>query len=179
MSPSRVRSQPSPRWAHGCWTKQVREHDALVDPLPLTVPDTWLRPVGCSGPVFCELISPTMTACASWTWPVWSRATKFHDGSLGPGDAFHLDLDGTVVAGRYMEVDPPHRLVIGWDRPAGADQALPPYRRHSRSSGPWVHEYQPVRAGFRCVDIGPQRSIRGTKPLGPELANVPVGAGPR
>ena len=33
-----------------------------------------------------------------------------------PGDPFHLDLDGTVVASRYIEVDPPHRLVIGWDR---------------------------------------------------------------
>jgi hypothetical protein len=32
----------------------LREHDALVDPLPLTVPDTWLR-VGCSGLAFCEL----------------------------------------------------------------------------------------------------------------------------
>jgi uncharacterized protein YndB with AHSA1/START domain len=32
------------------------------------------------------------------------------------GDAFHLDLDGTVIAGRYIEVDPPHRLVIEWDR---------------------------------------------------------------
>ena len=33
-----------------------------------------------------------------------------------PGDAFHLDLDGTVIAGHYIEVDPPHRLLIGWDR---------------------------------------------------------------
>ena len=33
-----------------------------------------------------------------------------------PEDAFHLDLDGTVIAGRYKEVDPPHRLVIGWER---------------------------------------------------------------
>ncbi len=32
-----------------------------------------------------------------------------------PGDAFHLDLDGTVIAGRYIEVDPPHHLVIEWD----------------------------------------------------------------
>ncbi len=39
-----------------------------------------------------------------------------------PGDAFHLDLDGTVIAGRYIEVDPPHRLVIGWDR-QGTDKA--------------------------------------------------------
>ncbi len=29
---------------------------------------------------------------------------------------FHLDLDGTAIAGRYVEVEPPHRLVIGWDR---------------------------------------------------------------
>jgi uncharacterized protein YndB with AHSA1/START domain len=31
-------------------------------------------------------------------------------------DAFHLDLDGTLIAGRYIEVDPPHRLVMEWDR---------------------------------------------------------------
>jgi uncharacterized protein YndB with AHSA1/START domain len=41
-----------------------------------------------------------------------------------PGDAIHLDLDGTVIAGRYIEVDPPHRLVIGWDR-QGTDTATP------------------------------------------------------
>ena len=38
------------------------------------------------------------------------------------GDTFHLDLDGPVMAGRYIEVDPPHRLVIGWDR-QGTDKA--------------------------------------------------------
>jgi uncharacterized protein YndB with AHSA1/START domain len=31
------------------------------------------------------------------------------------GETFHLDLDGTAFAGRYIEV-PPHRMVIGWDR---------------------------------------------------------------
>jgi uncharacterized protein YndB with AHSA1/START domain len=41
-----------------------------------------------------------------------------------PGDAFHRDLDGTVIAGRYIEVDPPHRLVIEWDR-QGTDTATP------------------------------------------------------
>ncbi len=41
-----------------------------------------------------------------------------------PGEAFHLDLDGTVIAGRYIEVDPPHRLVIGWAR-QGNDKATP------------------------------------------------------
>ena len=40
-----------------------------------------------------------------------------------PGDAFRLDLDGTVIAGRYIEVDPPHCLVIGWDRQT--DEAAP------------------------------------------------------
>lgn len=39
-----------------------------------------------------------------------------------PGDAFHLDLDGTVIDGRYVEVDSPHRLLIEWDR-QGADNA--------------------------------------------------------
>ena len=33
-----------------------------------------------------------------------------------PGDAFHLDLDGTVIAGRYIEVDHPHRLAMGPSR---------------------------------------------------------------
>ena len=41
-----------------------------------------------------------------------------------PGDAFHLDLDGTVITGRYIEVDPPHRLVIEWNR-QGTDTATP------------------------------------------------------
>ena len=41
-----------------------------------------------------------------------------------PGNAFHLDLDGTVIAGRYIEVDPPHRMVIGWDR-HGTDKSTP------------------------------------------------------
>jgi uncharacterized protein YndB with AHSA1/START domain len=39
-----------------------------------------------------------------------------------PGDRFHLDIDGTVIDGRYIEVDPPHRMVIGWDR-QGTDDA--------------------------------------------------------
>jgi uncharacterized protein YndB with AHSA1/START domain len=41
-----------------------------------------------------------------------------------PGDAFHLDLEGTVIEGRYIEVDPPHRMVIRWDR-QGTDNATP------------------------------------------------------
>lgn len=41
-----------------------------------------------------------------------------------PGDPFHLDLDGTVITGRYLEVDSPHRMVIEWDCP-GTDRATP------------------------------------------------------
>ena len=38
-----------------------------------------------------------------------------------PGDPFHLDLGGNAIAGHYLEVDPPHRLVIGWDLPHSDD----------------------------------------------------------
>ena len=68
MSPSRVRSQPSPRSAHGSWMMHVHPHDALADPLPFVMRDTSSRPVGCSGLAFRELIQPTLTARASWTW---------------------------------------------------------------------------------------------------------------
>ncbi len=76
MSPSRVGSQPSPRSAHGTWTTHVRAHDAVADPLPLTVPDTSLCPVGWSGPAIHELFSPTLTVCACWTWPGLIKADE-------------------------------------------------------------------------------------------------------
>jgi hypothetical protein len=41
-----------------------------------------------------------------------------------PGDAFHLDLDGTVIAGRRIEVDPPVRMLTERDR-QGTDKATP------------------------------------------------------
>ncbi len=68
MSPNRVRSQPSPRSAHGFWMMYVHPHDALAGPLPFVMRDTSSRPVGCSGLAFRELIQPTLTARASWTW---------------------------------------------------------------------------------------------------------------
>lgn len=40
------------------------------------------------------------------------------------GETFHLDLDGTIIAGRYIEVDPPHRMLLRWDR-QGSDTATP------------------------------------------------------
>jgi len=41
-----------------------------------------------------------------------------------PGDTFHLDLGGTAITGRYIEVDGPHRLVMEWDR-HGTDNETP------------------------------------------------------
>lgn len=41
-----------------------------------------------------------------------------------PGGTFNLDIQGTPVRGRYLELDPPHRVVIAWGY-AGSD-SLPP-----------------------------------------------------
>ena len=41
-----------------------------------------------------------------------------------PGDAFHLNFDGAVIAGRYIGVDRPHHMLIEWDRP-GTDNTTP------------------------------------------------------
>src|SRR5512132_2675864 len=41
-----------------------------------------------------------------------------------PGGAFDVDINGVAVRGRYLEVDPPHRLVISWGH-AGSER-LPP-----------------------------------------------------
>lgn len=38
------------------------------------------------------------------------------------GETFDLDLDGTAIAGHYIEVDPPHRMLLRWDR-QGTDTA--------------------------------------------------------
>ncbi len=38
-----------------------------------------------------------------------------------PGDVFDLDLGGTVITGRYVEVDHPNHLLIEWDRQATDD----------------------------------------------------------
>src|SRR5215212_9339459 len=41
-----------------------------------------------------------------------------------PGGEFTVDVRGAPVRGRYVELDPPHRLLIAWGY-AGSD-ALPP-----------------------------------------------------
>ena len=40
------------------------------------------------------------------------------------GETFHLYLDGAAIVGRYIEVDPPHRMLLSWDRQE-SDTATP------------------------------------------------------
>ena len=68
MNSGWVRSQLSPRSAHGSWMTCASTDDALADPLPFVIRDASLRPVGCSGLALSELIQPTLTARGSWTW---------------------------------------------------------------------------------------------------------------
>ena len=32
------------------------------------------------------------------------------------GETFRFDLDGTAFSGHFIEVDPPHRMLLRWDR---------------------------------------------------------------
>ncbi len=41
-----------------------------------------------------------------------------------PGGVFSLDINGVLVRGRYLELDPPHRLLISWGHAGSA--LLPP-----------------------------------------------------
>jgi uncharacterized protein YndB with AHSA1/START domain len=41
-----------------------------------------------------------------------------------PGGRFHVDIEGAAVRGEFVEVDPPHRVVVTWGM-AGSDD-LPP-----------------------------------------------------
>jgi uncharacterized protein YndB with AHSA1/START domain len=41
-----------------------------------------------------------------------------------PGGVFAVDVEGVAVRGRYLEIDPPHRLLFSWGH-AGSEQ-LPP-----------------------------------------------------
>jgi uncharacterized protein YndB with AHSA1/START domain len=41
-----------------------------------------------------------------------------------PGGGFAVDINGVLVRGEYLEVDPPHRVVVSWGM-AGSEE-LPP-----------------------------------------------------
>ena len=56
--------RPSPGSAHGFWIKQLPEHDVLSSPAAIRRCGHLVAP----GLAFCELILPTLTGSASWTW---------------------------------------------------------------------------------------------------------------
>jgi uncharacterized protein YndB with AHSA1/START domain len=41
-----------------------------------------------------------------------------------PGGGFAVDINGVLIRGEYLEVDPPHRVVVSWGMAGSAD--LPP-----------------------------------------------------
>jgi uncharacterized protein YndB with AHSA1/START domain len=41
-----------------------------------------------------------------------------------PGGEFAVDMNGYLIRGEYLEVDPPHRVVVSWGMAGAAD--LPP-----------------------------------------------------
>ncbi|HET7016339.1 MAG TPA: SRPBCC domain-containing protein [Streptosporangiaceae bacterium] len=58
-----------------------------------------------------------------------------------PGGAFCVDINGVPVRGRYLEVEPPHRVVVSWGVAGSAD--MPP--------GATTVEFTltPIRSGTR------------------------------
>jgi uncharacterized protein YndB with AHSA1/START domain len=49
-----------------------------------------------------------------------------------PGGEFTVNVKGAPVRGRYLELDPPHRLLLSWGYAGSAE--LPPARAPSRSA---------------------------------------------
>ena len=73
---------------------------ACADPLPFAIRDTLSLPAGCSGLAFRELIQPTLTARASWTWTGLVKMNGIRD-STRVGETFHLDLDDAGIIASY------------------------------------------------------------------------------
>jgi uncharacterized protein YndB with AHSA1/START domain len=96
-----------------------------------------------------------------------------------PGGEFAVDINGYLIRGRYIEVDPPHRVVISWgmagtdDLPPGSSlvefvlrptptgtaldlrhTGLPDSRARTHARG-WANYLTRLRAAARGVDPGP------------------------
>ena len=76
-----------------------------------------------------------------------------------PGGAFEIDINGVPVRGRYLEIDPPRRVLVSW----GVAWTWPPAaRRHPGRVHPHPH---PRRHPLRLVHRGlppDQASIHAT-----------------
>jgi uncharacterized protein YndB with AHSA1/START domain len=102
-----------------------------------------------------------------------------------PGGAFEVDINGVPVRGRYLEVDPPRRVVVSWgvagnpDLPPGASQveftlsptadgtrlrlvhrSLPPDQASMHGTG-WTHFLARLGQAAAGADPGPDPWGRG------------------
>jgi uncharacterized protein YndB with AHSA1/START domain len=102
-----------------------------------------------------------------------------------PGGAFEVDINGVPVRGRYLEVDPPRRVVVSWgvagspDLPPGASQVeftltptvagtrlrlvhrnLPPDQASVHGTG-WRHFLDRLSQAATGADPGPDPWGRG------------------
>ena len=104
--------------------KHVNPNDAFADPLPVLMREASSLPVSCSGLAFRELKSADPDC--SYLFDIDRPRQDGRHFVTAPrvGETFHLDLDGTAIAGRYIEVDPPHRMLLRWDR-QGTDTTTP------------------------------------------------------
>ncbi|HSS09060.1 MAG TPA: SRPBCC domain-containing protein [Acidimicrobiales bacterium] len=96
-----------------------------------------------------------------------------------PGGRFAVDINGSPVRGRYLEIDPPHRVVVSWgiagnnDCPPGSSRVeftltmkeggtqldlvhagLPEQQEPGHARG-WTHFLPRLRAAATGTDPGP------------------------
>jgi uncharacterized protein YndB with AHSA1/START domain len=96
-----------------------------------------------------------------------------------PGGEFAVDINGYLVRGEYLEVDPPHRVVVSWgmagteDLPPGSSRVefiltptskgtrlslihtgLPETRAKTHAAG-WANYLNRLHAAARGIDPGP------------------------
>jgi uncharacterized protein YndB with AHSA1/START domain len=108
-----------------------------------------------------------------------------------PGGEFAVDINGYLVRGEYLEVDPPRRVVVSWgmagteDLPPGLSRVeftltptatgtsltlvhsgLPESRAKGHSAG-WANYLARLRAAARGIDPGPDTWL-------PAISGIPM-----
>ncbi len=96
-----------------------------------------------------EVVYSHLVSAQGWT--AWMG--QFAELEAVPGGKFSVDVDGAAVRGTYLEVEPPHRVVVSWGIAGSAD--LPP------ASSRVEFILTPVGAGTRLdlrhTDLPPTR----------------------
>ena len=108
-----------------------------------------------------------------------------------PGGEFAVDINGYLIRGEYLEVDPPHRVVVSWgmagavDLPPGASRVefilrptssgtnlslrhtgLPDTRARAHGSG-WGNYLPRLRSAATGTDPGPDDWIPAASEISP------------